>query len=319
VSTLPALAGAIAANPQGDFALANSYNASQDGVYSVSPISTNFDGYLVGLGNTISNISINNANECCVGGLFESISARGAVAGIRLKNLSVLSNHGAAGLVYENFGILFSNSVTGSVAGGSDASAVAGLVAIDYGQVNASYSSASVTSSSGNSDAGGLVGAEFGMTQNSFATGAVSVSGAGNIGGLIGEVAENGMAADCYATGNISGGPGSNVGGIVGQNDFNSNQVSTSYAIGVVSGGSGSAVGGAFGVNDSKRVVYEYWDTTTSGTSIGVGLGNGSEITGLTSEQLEANLPYGFDTKTWAENPKINNGFPYLTSNPPPK
>ena len=32
---------------------------------------------------------------------------------------------------------------------------------------------------------------------------------------------------------------------------------------------------------------------------------------GLTSD--------GFDPNIWAENPKINNGFPYLIANPPPK
>jgi hypothetical protein len=28
-------------------------------------------------------------------------------------------------------------------------------------------------------------------------------------------------------------------------------------------------------------------------------------------------LPEGFDPTIWAENPSINNGFPYLIANPP--
>jgi CubicO group peptidase (beta-lactamase class C family) len=42
ISTLPALAAAIAANPSGAYALANSYDASQDGTYSNAPIPTGF-------------------------------------------------------------------------------------------------------------------------------------------------------------------------------------------------------------------------------------------------------------------------------------
>jgi hypothetical protein len=42
-------------------------------------------------------------------------------------------------------------------------------------------------------------------------------------------------------------------------------------------------------------------------------------ITGLTDAQLKSGLPAGFDPKIWAVNSKINNGYPYLLANPPPK
>jgi hypothetical protein len=42
-------------------------------------------------------------------------------------------------------------------------------------------------------------------------------------------------------------------------------------------------------------------------------------VTGLTSQQLKSGLPAGFDPCIWAEDKKINNGFPYLIANPPVK
>jgi hypothetical protein len=92
----------------------------------------------------------------------------------------------------------------------------------------------------------------------------------------------------------------------------------TCYSTGLVSGGSGSTVGGFIGVNNSFAA-SDYWDTTTSGTNTGVGLGNAAGITGLTTEQFQSGLPAGFSSSIWAEDANINNGFPYLILNPPPK
>ena len=70
----------------------------------------------------------------------------------------------------------------------------------------------------------------------------------------------------------------------------------------------------------SKRFNHHvYWDTDTSGTDQGTGRGNKNGITGLNSAELQSGLPNGFDPTIWAQNPKINNGFPYLIANPPPK
>ena len=64
-------------------------------------------------------------------------------------------------------------------------------------------------------------------------------------------------------------------------------------------------------------VTTSYWDTTTSGTGKGVGQGNDSGVTGLTTKEFKAGLPSGFDPTIWAESPKINDGLPYLINNPP--
>jgi len=317
-STLPGLASAIAANPKGLFALGDSYDASQDGTYSQSPIPTNFEAGFLGLGNAISNISINNTAACCVGGLFETIS-QGQVSNIRLENVAIVSAAGAGGLAYENFGAVSRVSVTGTVSGGADA--IGGLIGVNYSSISSS-SSRVVVSADGTAngiDIGGLVGAEFGETEYSFATGAVSSgNGSGNIGGLIGEI-ENGNSGDenSYASGAVSGGSGWNVGGLIGQNDYGSSNLLDCYSIGEVSGGSGSIVGGLIGVNNSTSEYKDYWDTTTSGTYVGVGLGNDAYVTGLTTAQLQSGLPSGFEPKVWAEKASINGGLPYLRRNPP--
>jgi len=322
VNTLPGLAAAIAANPQGTFALVHSYDASADGTYTSSPITTNFLGTLEGLGNTISNISVDNTTACCVGGLFQSLSLA-YVYDLHLAKVTVTSTGGAAGFAYESFAHLQDVSVTGSVSGGASGD-VGGLVADDYNEILKGYSMAAVSSAStvNGVDVGGLVGAEFGSIETSFATGNVSAgNGLGNLGGLVGETADGGSVENSYAMGAASGGAGLIVGGLIGKNSHaeTGGPIIANYSIGAVSGGSGSIVGGFMGENDNKySIVYDYWDTTTSGTDVGVGLGNASGITGLTTEELQSGLPPGFD-KHWRESADINNGFPYLKSNPPPK
>lgn len=319
-NSLPGLATAIAADPQGAFALADSYDASQDGTYSESPISTNFLGNLEGLGNAISNISVNNTTACCVGGLFQSLSSSANVLSLRLANLNVVSTEGAAGLAYESFGHVENSSVTGIVTGG-DTGDVGGMVGDNYGSVELSYSA--VTTSTGTSvtdiRVGGLVAADLGGIDDSFAMGSISAGdGSGSIGGLVGEEALS--SYQCYATGNVSGGAGLNIGGLIGFSDHDAYSGATySYSAGGVTGGSGSIVGGLIGVNNSSNTEYDYWDTDTSGTTVGVGLGNASGVTGLTTAQLQSGLPTGFASTTWRENAKINNGLPYLIDNPPPK
>jgi hypothetical protein len=81
-----------------------------------------------------------------------------------------------------------------------------------------------------------------------------------------------------------------------------------------------SDVGGFAGIiYDTNSTSNGYWDVTTSGTNNGTGNGNVPNVTGLTTSQLKSGLPSGFDPATWAEKKNINNGFPYLIANPPPK
>ncbi len=76
----------------------------------------------------------------------------------------------------------------------------------------------------------------------------------------------------------------------------------------------GSTSGNSFFAN--------YWDTDTSERNKRQGCaGNKCKqgIKGLTTDELQAGLPNGFDPTIWAENSMINEGYPYLIDNAPPK
>ncbi|MEI9932852.1 MAG: hypothetical protein WDM89_20525 [Rhizomicrobium sp.] len=66
-----------------------------------------------------------------------------------------------------------------------------------------------------------------------------------------------------------------------------------------------------------------YWDLDTSGISNPAqGAGNQASdpgITGLTTAQFQSGLPAGFDPGIWKQNAKLNNGYPYLIDNTPPR
>ena len=92
--------------------------------------------------------------------------------------------------------------------------------------------------------------------------------------------------------------------------------IATSYSTGAVKGK--NFKGGFDGANIGSTA-NSYWDTDTSGTDQGSGDGNEAGLTGLTTAQFQSGLPAAFDPKIWAEDANINNGFPYLIANPPPK
>jgi hypothetical protein len=90
---------------------------------------------------------------------------------------------------------------------------------------------------------------------------------------------------------------------------------SYSYAIGHTHFGGGIA--GDNGYNNDDGLVFDYWDTNTTGTAWGCRHGTCPNVVGLTTQQFLAGLPVGFDPKIWGQPPKINNGYPYLLANPP--
>jgi hypothetical protein len=64
----------------------------------------------------------------------------------------------------------------------------------------------------------------------------------------------------------------------------------------------------------------DYWDIDTSGIQHGEGGGGDIQgLTGLTDAQLKSGLPAGFDPKIWTQKAQINDGYPYLLVNKPPK
>lgn len=212
-------------------------------------------------------------------------------------------------------GNLGPDHATGNVTGGYNAGGLIGYGSSYGGNL---YATGNVTADDGGR-AGGLQGTmSGGFVIQSYATGDVTVSG-GEAGGLVGYNA--GAVRDTYATGAVSGTNSAYVGGLIGLN-YTFAPVLYSYATGAVTDDGTGSVGGVTGydTNSDFTGVYTdvYWDTTTSGiTDATKGVGNAASvpgITAMTTAQLQAGLPDGFedDTDVWKEKSTVNGGLPYL-------
>jgi hypothetical protein len=315
VNTIKSLASAVAESPSGAFAQAANYDASQDGTYTTVPIPTPFSGTFEGLGNSISSLSINDATDTDVG-LFAEITSGGTLKDANVTNASIIvssSNSCAAPLAGENDG----NIVDAFASGSAEApnSCAGGLAGYMFGSITLSRASTRVSAP----EAGGLVGRlANGTIDLSFATGKVTANQ--YAGGLVGINTESGIT-NCYSMGEVRV-PNSKqayVGGFVAE--AGSGTVSASYATGVVKGGTISTRGGFVGNTAEESYDDTYWNIDTSKfTNVHRGAGNVKNeagIAGLTTEQMRAGLPSGFDPSIWTENSKINDGLPYLLANTP--
>jgi len=348
-NSIKTMASAIAANPSGAYALADSYSAAKDGSYARSPIPTTLIGTVQGLGNTISNLTIevkeNRKNNRFDLGLIQDIGAGGTVASINLTNANLFarSDVGQVGvLTGNNGGTLFDDRVSGSeravraaagglagynASGGTILRSSAdvdilfsagggGLVAGNFGAITESNASGLVRSKTGvtGAIAGGLVGDNEGDISESYATGAAIGYAAGGLVGLNETNGNNiGSIDNSYSRGRVKG---AQVGGLVSADHVENPVLQNSYSTGPVQSFEGNNEAGGFACGVGE-VSDGYWDTTTSGTTNGVCGGNEPDIVGLTTEQLQSGLPAGFDSSIWTENPKINDGLPYLINNPP--
>lgn len=322
------LASDIAASPAGFYALANNYDASKDGTYTSAPIAE-FDGIFNGLGNTISNLQIDYKKQYDSIGLFALLSGA-KVSDVTLSNVEISAPKGedVGGLVGDSENSLIQHArVTGTVRGPNNpGSPTGGLVAVnDYGVVD-SCSSAAKVRSAGQS-IGGLVGYNTGVVTGSFSTGTTNGYGGTEserpiVGGLVG-FNVGGTISNSYSKGKVAGGYGAGIGGLIGYNS--GGLVNDAYSTGAVVDLGAETLGGLIGYDGSNSgaVSNSYWDTTTSGvTNPSQGAGypaNDPGITGLTTQQFQSGLPAGFDPTIWAEDPKVNNGFPFVLHNPPPK
>jgi hypothetical protein len=351
IDSVEALQNAVFGYPSGNFALSTNYDASQDGTYSAAPIGA-FEGTLEGLGNAISNLKVSVGTGDA--GFFGNLD--GSARDLRLVKVDISGTVSEiGGLTTYLDGTLYGDSISGvihakgyGIVGGlaawmygksiTDCKSSATILAGGHSEVGglAGYFGGTITNSSAtgaiklgsSSTGGGLVGYSTGSIVSSFATGNITAGQTSTLGGLVGRAdkASTSLISNAYALGSVAGGSGSQVGGLIGYSSLESNQGSaaTSYATGVVSAPGGS-VGGLVGSDKfaGKCGCFSdlYWDMTTSGiTNPGQGAGNTNNdpgLTGLTTQQLQAGLPQGFDPAIWAETPKINNGLPYLINNPP--
>ncbi|MEH2607817.1 beta strand repeat-containing protein [Bradyrhizobium sp. AZCC 1693] len=283
---------------------------SSSGFSPIGNSSTQFTGGFDGQGHAIRNLAINLPSTAYVG-LFGAIGVGGSASNLSLQNATVTGLGYVGGLTGFNNGSISNVSISGAIAGSlrigglvgqnnsgksiNNASAsgtvtvsgvgyAGGLVGVNLGSISGSFATVAVSGSgSATAPFGGLVGWNNGaaaIIQNSYATGSVS-SGTGSTrtGGLVGQ--NNGKVLDSYATGAVSGGT-QGTGGLVGYNASGAT-IARTYAVGTVN--ASALVGGLVGSNASS-IAQSYWDTTTSGRSVGVGAGNAAGATGLTTSQM---------------------------------
>lgn len=236
------------------FALANSYDAKNDGTYTSSVVSI-FKGTFDGLGNTIKNLVINATDKVYVG-LFGQIQTGGVVSNLGLVNSLVVASgiKGSAGTLVSLNGGRGNDLYVGTLAGQNSGSlsnvyttglvSAVGSVGGDGYDVSMAFGSSVIGGNGGAGGdvyVGGLVGLNAGDITNAYATG--NVYGVGGVGGAGGEI---NILTQSYinAVGGAGGvGGAAYVGGLVGRTT--SGVFSNVYMTGDVSGNAGA--GGAGG------------------------------------------------------------------------
>jgi hypothetical protein len=327
VNTVASLAHAIEANPSGNYAIANSIEA---GGYKKSLVTTTLNGTVNGLGNTISEITINDSTKLDSAGFFTEVGQTGVVQDLRLSlKITITEPQFAGGLAAINLGQLIDDSVQSTLKTKFAATAsLGGLVGSNSGTIARCNASTTINAQS-DSALGGLVGSDAGgLIVESFAGGKLTSEATSAVGGLVGTTSLSSIT-NSYATASVDSSNG-DAGGLVGVNgdtQGNNGLIAASYATGKVqvSKHNSTSAGGLVGIDKSSAgsIASSYWDTTTSGiTNLSQGAWsppNDPGITGESSAQLLDGLPAGFDPAIWAQSGSINSGFPYLITNPPPQ
>ena len=249
-------------------AIATSTWNSNAGFNPVGNSSVTFSGTFDGLGHTISNLVINRPATSYVGLFGMTVSTGNVVRNVGLVGGSV-SGLDYVGMLMGNSNSTISNSyATGSVNGQNY---VGGLVGnINKKTVSTSYTTGGVLATG--DWVGGLAGNNgFGCTiNNSYATGSVTSNAAGGVVGI--------------------------AGGLVG---LNSGTIKNSYSTGSVSSNATAGVGGLVGYNYAL-VSNSFWDTGTSGKSVGIGgTTNLAGATGMTAAQMMAQATYPQAAGQW--------------------
>ena len=228
-----------------------------------------FAGYGGSITGCTANVTINGTGEYC-GGIV-GYMYRGTIdschATVSINTGSYYYGRAVGGLVgyIDDTGTIVDCSSSGYVTGTAQ---VGGLLGHQRrsGSVERSHSSVQVNGTTYGQDTGGLVGLNEGDVTECFATG--SVTGADNVGGLIGNNgAEHyaGQVSNCYATGYVSG--TDSTGGFIGFND-NPGKAYNCYSTGRVVG---FLYHGGFIGQNLGAVGGCYWDTITSQRSISQG------------------------------------------------
>lgn len=292
----------IQRNPGGNFALANRYNAKNDGRYTQSPIPVLFQGNFEGLGNSISNLHVemDDTGQSQFVGFFQQTAQSAYVGNLKLAgiilNVTVdvpTGGWGATdvgGLVGDNQGTLNGITVSGSVATScpvqlNNSALLGGLAGSNEGTIG--FANTNLTVTQGNGCFGGfsgeLAGGSWGSILFSSANGSVIAAGpevpGTAYGGLVGF--NSGVLGYSNSHASVSAPAGSNAGGAVGSD---SGPVTNTLSYGTVAAGTGSYIGGFVGFDGSSgQMANDSWDMTTSGiTDPSQGAGNIPNDPGIT-------------------------------------
>lgn len=229
------------------------------------------------------------------------------------------SNGIVGGLVGENYSTsssapsIIRNSYSNSSVSGSFR--VGGLVGRNNNStVENCYSTGNAT---GRTYTGGFMGSNIGssaVVRTSYSTGNATSSTA-HCGGFVGWNGNSATLENTYCRGNVkrsSAGTAAQYGGYVG---YNEGTISYSYSTGKVEWSTSAPTTkgfcGSIGTNSIMSTCY--WDTEASLQSTSTG-----DAVGKTTAQMLNTATYAsWDfTTVWAKTVNINNGYPYLQSNP---
>jgi hypothetical protein len=197
--------------------------------------------------------------------------------------------------------------------------------------------------------AGGIAGImEAGLISESYVTGTLTatelystVGGEGaHIGGLVGYLYYNTDISDCYVQATVTG-DAQYVGGLIGRiiQGYASYELTNSYFKGsittsenVYNNSTNKYYGGVAGYIDisvsptiQDLLYYATYPSEADTQTAGGGYVDQFDIEEVTDSQLKASTTYEGDspivtwdfTNTWALDASINDGYPYLTNNPP--
>ncbi|MDZ5649759.1 beta strand repeat-containing protein [Nitrospirillum sp. BR 11828] len=275
-----------------------------------SPIDS-FGGTFNGGGHTISGLTINTPSSTEVG-LFGALGTS-YVHDLTLSNVSITGGSDVGALAGNIGGGAVSHvTVTGSITGGST---LGGLIGSVTGGALLQDAKADILITASGGDVGGLVGNSNGTLQDSYALGGIRLTAAGgaqSVGGLVGT--NSGTLTDDYAQVALLGAvrSGSAAGGLVGTNN---GTVARTYSIGALTLTGTTIRGGLVGTNIGT-VSSSFYDTETSGLSVGVGGGTTSGVTGKTTAQMQTRSTFtgaGWDYTTPVWGMIDGTTLPYFT------
>jgi hypothetical protein len=245
VDSIQMLASAIAANPNGFYALSMFYDASADGTYASDPVPTAFGGTFEGLGHVIENVTISTADRGS--GFFANVIAGGAVRDLAFDAASLTGVQPYGVVAAVNRGTL--SRVTADVAIQSPVgNQGGGLVGVNAGTIAWCATSGSIFADSRRSRAGGLVGVNQGAILHSRSSASVQARAAG---GLVYLNDQGGSISSSSATGEVQayffeGRSGYAAGGLV---ETNLGTIDQSFSSGAVSAGEEAQAGGFTAAN----------------------------------------------------------------------